>query len=35
MIDQDSTIISYFPHMHVRGKDMKFTAHYPNGRARF
>ena len=31
MIDQDSTVISYFPHMHVRGKDMKFTAHYPNG----
>ena len=24
-------MISCFPHMHVRGKDMKFTAYYPNG----
>ena len=31
IIDQDSTVISYFPHMHVRGKDMKMTANYPNG----
>jgi mono/diheme cytochrome c family protein len=31
IIDQDSTVISYFPHMHVRGKDMKLTAHYPTG----
>ena len=31
IIDQDSTVISYFPHMHVRGRDMKMTANYPNG----
>ena len=31
IIDQDSTVISYFPHMHVRGKDMKMIANYPNG----
>lgn len=28
---RDSNIISYFPHMHLRGKDMKFTATYPDG----
>jgi len=27
----DSKIISYFPHMHLRGKDMTFTATYPDG----
>jgi len=27
----DSNIISYFPHMHLRGKDMTFTATYPDG----
>ena len=31
IIDQDSTVISYFPHMHVRGTDMKMTAVYPGG----
>ena len=31
IIDQDSTVISYFPHMHTRGTDMKMTARYPNG----
>ena len=31
IIDQDSTVISYFPHMHTRGQDMKMIANYPNG----
>ena len=31
IIDQDSTVVSYFPHMHVRGKDMRMIANYPNG----
>lgn len=30
-VDQDIRIVSYFPHMHLRGKDMKFTAVYPDG----
>jgi hypothetical protein len=30
--DQDISIVSYFPHMHLRGKDMKMTATYPDGR---
>src|SRR5205085_2682316 len=30
--DQDITIVSYFPHMHLRGKDMTLTATYPGGR---
>ena len=32
VIDQDSTVVSYFPHMHLRGKDMKMTATFPDGR---
>lgn len=31
IIDQDVSIISYFPHMHTRGKDMELIANYPNG----
>ena len=34
IIDQDVTVISYFPHMHVRGKDMDLIANYPNGESR-
>lgn len=30
--DQDITAISFFPHMHVRGTDMKMTATFPDGR---
>ena len=30
--DQDISIVSFFPHMHLRGKDMKMTATYPDGR---
>ena len=28
----DSRIVSYFPHMHMRGRSMSFTAVYPDGR---
>ena len=31
IIDQDVSVISYFPHMHYRGKDMRLIANYPNG----
>jgi len=31
-LKRDSTIVSYFPHMHLRGKDMAFFANYPDGR---
>jgi hypothetical protein len=30
--DQDISIISFFPHMHLRGKEMKMTATFPDGR---
>ena len=31
IIDQDVSVISYFPHMHLRGQDMRLIANYPNG----
>ena len=31
IIDQDVSVISFFPHMHTRGKDMDLIANYPNG----
>lgn len=31
-ITTDSRIVSYFPHMHMRGRQMLFTAVYPDGR---
>lgn len=31
-VDRDIEIISLFPHMHLRGKDMRLTAAYPGGR---
>ena len=34
IIDQDVSVISCFPHMHVRGKDMDLIANYPNGERR-
>lgn len=30
--DQDVQLISYMPHMHLRGKDMKYEAVFPDGR---
>jgi mono/diheme cytochrome c family protein len=32
VVDQDISVVSLFPHMHLRGKDMKMTATYPNGK---
>ena len=32
MVDQDISIVSFFPHMHLRGRDMTYTAIYPDGR---
>ncbi len=33
MFDQDTRIISFMPHAHVRCKSAKYTAHYPDGRS--
>ncbi len=30
--DEDISVVSFFPHMHLRGKDMKMTATFPDGR---
>ncbi len=30
-IARDSMIVSYLPHMHLRGKRMSYKAHYPEG----
>lgn len=32
VVDQDISVVSFFPHMHLRGKDMKMTATFPGGR---
>jgi hypothetical protein len=31
VLQQDTVMTSLTPHMHVRGKDMTYTAHYPDG----
>ena len=31
IIDQDIRVLSFFPHMHVRGRSMDLIANYPNG----
>ena len=31
-VPRDVEVISYMPHMHVRGKDMKYEVVYPDGR---
>src|SRR5579872_3385656 len=31
VVDQDINVVSFFPHMHLRGKDMKMTATLPDG----
>ena len=28
---QDGYLINFMPHMHLRGKDFKYTVHYPDG----
>jgi hypothetical protein len=30
--DQDINVVSFFPHMHLRGRDMTMTATFPDGR---
>lgn len=30
--DEDTLVLSYFPHMHLRGKSFRFEAVYPDGR---
>jgi hypothetical protein len=32
VLAQDTVLTSMTPHMHVRGKDMTYIAHYPDGR---
>jgi hypothetical protein len=32
-LQRDTTLIAMMPHMHVRGKDMTYIAHYPDGRS--
>jgi hypothetical protein len=32
-VKEDAHITSLMPHMHVRGKDMKITAYYPDGKS--
>jgi mono/diheme cytochrome c family protein len=32
-LNNDTTLIAMMPHMHVRGKDMTYIAHYPDGRS--
>ena len=34
IVDQDINVVSFFPHMHLRGKDMTMTATLPDGRKR-
>ena len=29
--EDDTTILSLHPHMHLRGKDARYIAHYPDG----
>ncbi len=31
-INKDVEVISFTPHMHLRGRNFKYTAHYPDGR---
>lgn len=31
LVDEDIQLISFFPHMHTRGKSMRYTATYPDG----
>lgn len=32
LVDEDIQLISFFPHMHTRGKSMKYTTTYPDGK---
>jgi mono/diheme cytochrome c family protein len=32
-LDEDVGLVALFPHMHMRGKDFRYVAHYPDGRS--
>jgi hypothetical protein len=32
-VEKDATLLGLFTHMHLRGRDMTFLAHYPDGKA--
>jgi len=32
-LNRETTLIAMMPHMHMRGKDMTYIAHYPDGRS--
>jgi hypothetical protein len=32
-LQQDTKLVAMMPHMHMRGKDMTYIAHYPDGRS--
>ena len=31
LIKQDTLVLSFLPHMHLRGKSFRYTAHFPDG----
>ncbi len=31
---EDTAVVAFLPHMHTRGKDFRYTAHYPDGSSR-
>ncbi len=33
VFNEDTTLMDMTPHMHMRGKDMTYTAHYPDGKS--
>lgn len=33
VFNEDTTLLDMTPHMHMRGKDMTYTVHYPDGRS--
>lgn len=33
LLAEDSQILSFFPHMHLRGKSFRYTATYPDGKS--
>jgi peroxiredoxin len=32
-LPQDGYLLNFMPHMHLRGKDFKYTVHYPDGKS--
>ena len=31
-LSRDAVVLAFFPHMHLRGKDFEYQAHYPDGK---